>query len=126
MTDDSLGPFVPYDPTGGTSPYVLVTVLADHDEPLRASEMLRASVPAHDPPEGWLWFYVRPQRRGRFQVAVLMQRRPEGAQPLLDLLEALGCGELTGQEMARDEPVLPPRTPMRDLLARWACMRLGR
>lgn len=96
----------------GDSPYVLVTVLADHDEPYRASEMLREAVPADDPPEGWLWFYVRPQRRHRFQVAVLMERRPEGAQPLLDMLEALGCGELNGQEMALDAPVAPPRTPM--------------
>ena len=114
------------DPSGGDSPYVLVTVLADHDEPYSASETLRKAVPAHDPPEGWLWLYVRPQRRDRFQVVVLMERRPEGAQPLLDMLEALGCGELNGQEMALDEPVLPPRTPMRDLLARWARMRLGR
>ena len=102
----------------GESPYVLVTVLADHDEPYRASEMLRKAVPAADPPKGWLWFYVRPQRRDRFQVAVLMERRPEGTQLLLDMLEALDCGEIEGQEMALDEPVDPPRTPMRDRLGR--------
>lgn len=112
MTEEPPGPYVPDDMTEGASPYVLVTVLADHDEPHRASELLRRAVPANDPPEGWLWFYVRPQRRGRFQVAVLMQRRPEGARPLLALLEALGCGELTGQELALDEPVDPPRTPL--------------
>lgn len=96
------------------SPYVLVTVLADHDDPYRASEMLRKAVSpgGDDPPQGWLWFYVRPQRRARFQVAVLMDRRPEGAQPLFDLLDALGCGELSGQEIPLDEPVDPPRTPM--------------
>ena len=106
----------------GDSPYVLVTILADHDEPYRASELLRKAVSprADGPPEGWLWFYVRPQRRDRFQVAVLMERRPDGAQPLLDMLAALGCGELNGHEIALDEPVLPPRTPMRDRLGRLA------
>jgi len=107
----------------GESPYVLVTVLADHDDPYRASEMLRRAVPADDPPEGWLWFYVRPQRRDRFQVAVLMERGPEGTQLLLDMLEALECGEIEGQEMALVEPVDPPSTPMRDrlggLVRRW-------
>ncbi len=104
------------------SPYVLVTVLADHDDPYRASERLRKAVsPCGDtPPEGWLWFYVRPQRRDRFQVAVLMERRPDGAQPLLDMLVALGCGELNGQEISLDEPVHPPRTPMRDRIGRLA------
>jgi hypothetical protein len=98
------------------SPYVLVTVLADHDEPYRASELLRRAVPADDPPDGWLWFYVRPQRRDRFQVVVLMQRRPAGYQPLLDMLAGLGCGDLAGQEVALDDPVLPPKTPFRSSL----------
>jgi len=102
----------------GDSPYVLVTVLAGHDEPYRASEMLRKAVPADDPPDGWLWFYVRPQRRDRFQVAVLMERRPEGTRLLLDMLKALDCGEIEGQELALDEPVDPPRTPMRGRLGR--------
>lgn len=102
----------------GDSPYVLVTVLADHDEPYRASEMLRRAVPANDPPDGWLWFYVRPQRRDRFHVAVLMERRPEGTQLLLDMLGALDCGEIDGQEMALDQPVDPPRTPMTERLGR--------
>ncbi len=95
------------------SPYVLVSIVAEHDDPYRASELLRRAVPADDPPEGWVWFYVRPERRDRFQVVVLMERRPEGYQPLLDMLEGLGCGELEGQEMALDEPVLPPETPFR-------------
>lgn len=106
------------------SPYVLVTIIADHDEPYRASESLRKAVPADDPPDGWLWFYVRPERRDRFHVVVLMERRPEGYQPLLDMLEALDCGELNGQEMALDEPVLPPRTPLLTR-ARLLARRLG-
>jgi len=99
------------------SPYVLVSVIADHPSPHRATRILRRAVPADDPPDGWLWCYLRPERRDRFHVVVLMERRPEGFQPLLDLLEALDCGGLTGQEMALHEPVLPPRLPVRTRIA---------
>ncbi len=100
------------------SPYVLVSIVAEHDEPYRTSELLRCAVPADDPPDGWVWFYVRPERRDRLQVVVLMQRRPEGYQPLLDMLAGLGCGDLEGQEVALQEPVLPPKTPFRSILNR--------
>ena len=104
---------VPYDREGAyDSPYVLVTIVAAHPDPYRASETLRKSVPASDPPDGWLWCYLRPERRDRFHVVVLMERRPEGYQPLLDMLEALDCGELNGNEVALHETVLPPRTPL--------------
>jgi len=106
------------------SPYVLVSIVAEHDDPYRASETLRRALPADDPPEGWLWFYVRPERRDRFQVVVLMQRRPEGYQPLLDMLEGLDCGEIEGQELSLDEPVLPPKTPFRSRLGVLERLRL--
>ena len=38
------------------SPYVLVSIVAAHDEPYRTSELLRRAVPADDPPDGWVWF----------------------------------------------------------------------
>lgn len=94
------------------SPYLLVSVTADHPDPYRASEAVRTSVP----PDNWLWCYVKPEKRDRFLVVVLMERRPDGAQPLLELLAGLGCGDLAGDEAALDEPVAPPRTPMRQ---RW-------
>lgn len=105
------------------SPYVLVSIAADHPQPYRASQLLRRAVPKDDPPDGWLWCYLRPERRDRFHVVVLMERRPEGYQPLLDMLEALDCGELNGQELALNETVLPPRMPLRTriglLAGRW-------
>lgn len=107
------------------SPYVLVSITAEHPQPYRASETLRRAVPADDPPEGWLWCYLRPERRDRFHVMVLMERRPEGYQPLLEMLEALDCGELTGEELALHETVLPPRTPL-GLRLRLLASRRGR
>ena len=86
----------PMDESMEEPPYVLVSIVAEHDDPYRASELLRRAVPADDPPEGWLWFYVRPERRDRFQVVVLMERRPEGYQPLLDMLEGAGLRRARG------------------------------
>ncbi|MGH8893996.1 MAG: hypothetical protein ACRDWY_11935 [Actinomycetes bacterium] len=94
------------------SPYVLVSMSVEHPEPYRATERLRRTFPASDPPDGWLWCYLRPERRDRFQVAVLMERRPAGCDALLDALAALDCGDATGQEVDLYETVLPPRTPL--------------
>lgn len=98
------------------SPYVLVSIAADHPQPYHATRILRKAVPASDPPDGWLWCYLRPERRDRFHVVVLMERRDEGYQPLLDMLEALDCGDLAGEELSLDEMVLPPRLPLRTWL----------
>lgn len=111
MTDD-LSPVSAEQSGVDSSPYVLVTISAEHRDPYRASETLRKAVPPSKSPDGWLWLFVRPERRDRFQVMVLMERRPQGCEPLLAKLEALDCGDLDVQEMSLHETVLPPRTPL--------------